>query len=158
MMQAMRDGHSDGWTRDLAERLAAEPGWRVPLGEALDRFYHLWPDVEAMAGALAEPPTAAMPDFQSALHAAVVEQLALQWGIPEPPWVVGAGYGLTRATTLAPPWFPAERLRGGPEPFARRLILTEPDPLRRARRPICALPRPIARPPDPRFAPKSNPT
>lgn len=134
-MRAMRGGSYDDWTCDLAERLAAERDWRVPLGEALDRFYGLWPDVEAMAGALAEPPTTALPDFQSALLAAVVEQLALQWRIPAPPWVVGAGYGLTQATTLAPAWFPAERLRGGPEPFARRLILTEPDPLRRARRP-----------------------
>lgn len=108
----------------------------MPLGEALDQFYGLWPDREAMAAALAGPPGIALPPFQDALLAAVAEQLATQWLLPPPPWVAGAGRDLVAPVSLFPAWFPADRLaRHSPPAFLARRLLADPDPLRRARRP-----------------------
>lgn len=120
---------------ELAARFALEPGWRVPLGEFLDAFYRRWPDRPAMAALIAEPPAVVLPPFPEALLAATVEQLAAQWGMPCPGWAARAGYGLAQPHSLAPAWFPPSRLQRGPQPFQGRLLLTDPDPLRRARRP-----------------------
>lgn len=126
--------------RHLAARLAEEPDWRVPLGEFLDGFYLRWPDRAAMADMLAAPPEAALRAFEEALLAATVEQLAAQWGMPCPRWAADAGYRLVQPRSLAPAWFPPDRLQRGPEAFQNRLLLTDPDPLRRARRPALPLP------------------
>lgn len=94
-----------------------------------------------MEAALAGPPGIALLPFPAALLAAVAEQLAVQWALPMPTWVDGAGRDLVAPVSLFPAWFPTARLRG-PAPFASRLILCDPDPLRRARRP--PLPKPEA--------------
>lgn len=126
--------------RHLAARLAAEADWRVPLGEFLDQFYLRWPDRAAMADMLASAPEAALRPFEKALLAATAEQLAVQWQLPLPPWVAAAGYGLIEPTSLGPPWLPQDCLQGAPGPFRARLLLCDPDPLRRARRPALPLP------------------
>jgi len=112
----------------------------VPLGEFLDGFYLRCPDRAAMADMLAAPLPAALRAFEEALLAATVEQLAAQWGMPRPQWVADAGYRLVQPRSLAPAWFPPDRLQRGPEPFQNRLLLTDPDPLRRAMRPALPLP------------------
>lgn len=132
----MADRRSGCWIGGLAARLAAEPDWRVPLGESLDRFYALWPDREAMEAALAGPPGIALLPFPAALLAAVAEQLAVQWALPMPTWVAGAGRDLVAPVSLFPAWLPADRLaRHSPPAFSARRLLADPDPLRRARRP-----------------------
>jgi uncharacterized protein YbjT (DUF2867 family) len=127
-------------TRHLAARLTAEADWRVPLGEFLDQFYLCWPDRAAMADMLAPAPEAALRPFEEALLAATAEQLAVQWQLPLPPWAAAAGYGLTEAVSLGPAWLPPGRLPHAPPSFRARRLHTDPDPLRRARRPALPLP------------------